>query len=471
MRIFVNDNTINKSRPVFQEVEQDTSCQWQELQHNHDLLGNFHEQLRGQLTTELPVTEPQNIVSQHAVAAVEEALKPELSNKAALNTQLITLFEQQQKIYLAADIPKSLRKKQYINASGLVMPPDHCITTIKDTLRVSAFWRGIEQAIADLWQRFDGPLHIVYPACGPFAPLLLPLLTYYREKKLFTPKDITVTFIDIQEGATLALTSLIKALHLEDYVEQVLCQDAMDYQSKQPVHLVVLEAMQHGFSREGHFSLARHFSTLLVDGGVLLPQSVSVRARLNVAQREYVEQWHTANSPMSAASFNRPDTNGQQRKKFIDDRTELGEILHLDLHFLRSLKIKVLNQATSMAECNTVLIPHCKNNHDKQTLMIYTSVNTYGDNWLNEYESGITQPLPDMSVCINFTPQEVRAGDLLVNSGDHLTFYYCLNGLPGFLATVAPKLPSDNGEANTMQRGKTQQHSCLNTSVVEVSDD
>ena len=453
----MNNDTRSKVQSVFQEIEQETGCQWQKLQGNQDLLGSFQEQLRDQLVVESPVTEQSDALSQSAIAVVEEALQSESPNKVSLSANLEALFEQQYKVYLAADIPRSLRKKQYINASGLVMPPDHCISTIKDTLRIGAFLRGIDQALTDLRQRFDGQLNIVYPACGPFAPLLLPLLSYYREKGHYSPQDIAVTFIDIQEGAVLALEALINKLNLDDYVEQVLCGDAISYQTNQSVHLVVLEAMQHGFSREGHFSLARHFSSILADDGVLIPQSVSVQATLSVAQREYVDQWRSASSPMSVIPFNELDTNDQLRAKFIEERTELGEILHLDLSFLRNLKIKVLNQDTSMTECNTVSIPHCETNHDKQTLLIYTRVNTYGDHWLNEYESGITQPLPDMSVCINFVPKEPRSGDLLVKSGDWVTFYYCFNGLPGFLATLASeqRIASElNDKLDTNQSGR-----------------
>ena len=59
----------------------------------------------------------------------------------------------------------------------------------------------------------------------------------------------------------------------------------------------------------------------------------------------------------------------------------------------------------------------------------------YENEKIYEYDSGITHPLPEQQVCINFTPSESRDGDLLVKSGDDIKFYYRLNGLPGFLAT------------------------------------
>ena len=96
---------------------------------------------------------------------------------------------------------------------------------------------------------------------------------------------------------------------------------------------------------------------------------------------------------------------------------------------------KPLDADTALIECNTLDIPLIERNADKQILLICTRINTYGEEYIGEYDSGITHPLPDMNVCINFEPIETRSGDLLVKSGDKLKFYYRLNGLPGFLPT------------------------------------
>jgi len=429
------DKNISAKRNQYQEVDHDANIYWQELRANQDLLGNLQAQLRAEVTKELPVACNLNDLSQYAVNIVEQALSPDVSNNEHLSVLLEQLFELQQEVYLSANIDKKLRKRQYINASGLVISPDHCITTIKDTLRVRAFLRGIDSALEELHPTISGPIHIVYPACGPFAPLLLPLLSYYKEKQLYSPQDIRVTLIDIQKGAVLALEAIIKAQEIGDYIDDIICCDAMDFQPDFPIHMVVLEAMQHGFTKEGHLALAYHFSQQIEQRGVLIPQSVSVRAMMNIAQQEYVEQWKTANSLMSKEVFTSSLDNQKLRDKFVKERIELGEILHLDLAFLHKAKLSSIDQYTRMLECNTVRIPDIENNQDKQMLMISTQVNTYGDYWLNEYESGITQPLPEFSICINFTPKETRAGDLLVRSGDSIRFYYCLNGLPGFLAT------------------------------------
>lgn len=413
------------------QVEKSINQHWQTLQFDTNRLGGLQQQLREQLVTSpCPVVE--NNLSQSATSVVESILSGK--GNEALAKQLNALYEQQYSVYTQANIPKRLRTRQYICASGLVISPDHCVTTMRDTLRVSSFICGIDRGIRDLRKRFSGQLHIVYPACGPFAPLLLPLLSYYKAQGIYSPDDITVTLIDIQEGAVIALKSLIEALGLERYIQDIVHNDASSYQPNRSIHMVVLEAMQHGFSREGHLVLAKHFGQLLERKGVFIPQEVSVRASLNVAQKEFVDQWQTQDKAV----------HSDIRK----ERTELGEILSVNLNFLRNMVTNKVDEHTHLVQCGTVAIPHMTQNPDKQTLMINTRVNTFGDHWLDEYESGITQPLPDLQVCVNFTPKDAQPGDLLLNSGDEITFYYCLNGLPGFLATKACDAQVLSGDCN-----------------------
>ncbi|WP_185235917.1 hypothetical protein [Teredinibacter franksiae] len=343
-------------------------------------------------------------------------------SKDLLSPALNAVYEQQLQVYKTSNIPKYLRTRQYISASGLVLSPDHCVTTIRDSLRVGLFLRGGHNAIEQLRrENCSKPLHIVYPACGPFAPLLLPLLAYYKNHGVYSEKDISVTFIDIQEGAILALKTLVKTLDVQGYVRNIICNDACEYQTQEEIHLVILEAMQHGFSREGHLRLAKHYADRLSDNGIFLPKRISITASLSVPQREYVDQWKTMDDALHV--------------EIQQERIALGCVLNVDLPFLRSMQAQELDEYTHLVECETLTIPPLEKDVSEQALLFHTRVNVFDDDWLGEYESGITHPLRDAQVCVNFTPRETLAGDLLVASGDRLTFYYCMNGLPGFLTT------------------------------------
>lgn len=368
---------------------------------------------------------PQNIHSA-VYNVVDEILNSALLNRDSLQLKLDNLFDYQKNIFEQADIPSGLRTRQYITSCGLVMSPADCITTQKDVLRVNAYIKAIDQAIKNLRRTFEGQLHIVYPACGPFAPLLLPLIAYYHQQDLYDESELCVSLIDMQQGAAISLEYLIQELDISQYINGIYCQDATGFISELPIHMVVLEAMQHGFSREGHFSIARYFANTMEKDGVLIPEEVSVRAVLAIGQEEFNEQWEVSGKIVEEQHM---------LQEYIDKRIELGEVLRLNLTSLRSLTEMKLDADTALIECNTLDIPQIEKNASKQILLLCTRINTYGEEYIGEYDSGITHPLPDMNICINFEPKETRSGDLLLKSGDQLKFYYRLNGLPGFLPT------------------------------------
>lgn len=374
----------------------------------------------------IPQAIPQTIHSA-VYNVVDEILNSASLNRDSLQGKLNTLFDYQKVIFEQADIPSALRTRQYITSCGLVMSPADCITTQKDVLRVNAYIRAIDQAIKDVRVKFDGKLHIVYPASGPFAPLLLPLIAYYQQQGLYSESELGVSLIDMQQGAIISLESLIQELDIAKYINGVYCQDATEFTSELPIHMVILEAMQHGFSREGHFSIARYFANTMEEDGVLIPEEVSIQAVLAIGQEEFNEQWKVSGKILEEQHM---------LQEYIDNRIELGDILRLNLTSLRSLTEMKLDADTALIECNTLNIPQIEKNEDQQILLICTRINTYGEEYIGEYDSGITHPLPDMHVCVNFVPHDAKPGDLLVKSGDKLKFFYRLNGLPGFLATI-----------------------------------
>ncbi len=362
-----------------------------------------------------------------AVRAVDQILHSNEQNPQHLVKNLESLFDQLHQVYQESNIPPELRKRQFISRHGLVISPDHCVTTQKDTLRVRAFIRGVDQAIDDLRKRFDGCLHIVYPACGPFAPLLLPLISYYKTSGLYNENDLRITLIDMQPGAVASLNAVVQEMGVSGFITEIRCEDAYDYEPELPVHMVVLEAMQHGLSKEGHLPMARHFASLMEDEGIFLPQNIRLSAALSEGQKEFVEQWECSDSQVSEAGMD---------QKILNDRVILGDIFSLTPDSLRNLTEVQIDENTRLIACEDVVIPEQVSSLAKPLLLICTNISVYNNETLGEYDSGITHPLPDLQVCVNFVPHDEKPGDLLVKIGDRLKFYYRLNGLPGFLATL-----------------------------------
>ena len=355
-----------------------------------------------------------------------------LSTKKSLETyestkkQLQTLYESLKGIFDFAQVPIELRERQFLNKTGFAMSPKNAITTLNDVFRVSGFIRAIDQAIKDLKQVLPcQTLHIVYPACGPLAPLLLPLLNYYKTNKLYTAKELQITFIDIQEGAVIALSRLLQVLELDLYIKDLLCIDAVNYQKNSEIHLIILEAMQHGFSKEGHLSIAKHFAPLLHEKGIFLPENIKIKAVLALGEEEY-------NTQFKESSFSSSFTMQQDSK---NKRIELGNILEINLQSVKNMKLLEFSSNTRLVECATHTIPFIETNEKDYILLFTTSIQVYKDEEINEYDSGITHPLPDFNIYIN-TPAKSnkQESDLYLQSGEKITFYYKLVGLPGFLA-------------------------------------
>jgi len=337
------------------------------------------------------------------------------------------LYDNLKDVFDYAQIPYELRDRQFLNKTGFAMSPANAITTINDVFRVSGFIKGVHNAIKDLKEKDKGKkLNILYPACGPLAPLLIPLLAHYKSSNKYNENDIQVTFIDIQEGAVASLYEVLKVSGLNVFVKEILLMDAVDYKSDEKIDLVILEAMQHGFTREGHLSISKHFSSLLADDGIFIPQEVKVDAILTTGEEEYNTQWRGIDL---VASHN---MNPEIKEK----RTVLGEILKVNLETLKDMQIMELDQNTRLIRCASHTIPHFEKDHDKKTMLFTTKITVYKDHIIDEYDSGITHPLPNLDICINFIPKaDQRATDLYVKSGDLITFYYKLVGLPGFLVT------------------------------------
>lgn len=382
--------------------------------------------LAKQVTDSKPIEALAPTLSSTAVVAVAEMLHDKPLVRDVLHQKLSALYFRQKYSYENAEIDASLRKRQFICQSGLIMSPDHCITTQLDDLRVRAYIRGIDKALHTSKSSDSAPLRIVYPACGPFAPLLMPLIAYYQVNKQYTAEQLQITLIDMQKGAVVCLKTLVDEMGIADYIEEICCMDALEYTcANSQFDVVVLEAMQHGLSREAHFAITRHFATQLTEQGHFIPQNVSVRAMLTNGQREYVEQWQ------HSTQLSERDMSAEITAQRID----LGEILSLMPKNLSSLPEVVLDENTRLIKCGKVTIPNESINRADILLILCTRVQVYGNEWLGEYDSGITHPLPDMQVCVNFTPKDAKPGDLLLTSGESILFYYRLTSLPGFMAT------------------------------------
>ncbi len=397
---------------------------------------SLRQQLMALASEPMSATERQLALRESFVAIAEAILlKTDLgyAQRVALHDKA---YEQAMLSMQEAKLAEAIATRQFVHASGLVLSPIHCSTTIKDVSRLDAFGTGMDVLIRQQCElaRQQGRdcIHILYPACGPFAPLLLPLLTYYQANDCFPAAlgvQLKVTLVDIHEGATQTLRQLVADLGLEEQVETIATADACSYTPSSPIDVLVLEASQHGFSKEAHFSIAHGLLPHLRDSGELVPKEVVIKAAMVVGQTEYVEQFRNANTDASANAEQPLQLDAAAQA----DRVELGEVWRLNKASIAGAKLLTLQDGQQLVLCNRLTLPEERDDLANRILVLYSEFDTFGDGKLTQYQSGITHPLPMMEVCVDFKPNGVMPDDLLLSRGDTMEFYYRLNGLTGFL--------------------------------------
>jgi len=385
---------------------------------------SLRTQLEAMLQNQLSTAERRRQLKESFAAAVELVLKETKVEHRTLVQAFQTMYGNACQSLSLAKLTQEELTRQYISTSGLVMSPLNCKHTIKDVYRIKGFACGTNKAIQQMLAN-KSQVKVLYPACGPFAPLLLPLLAHYKQSDRISAEQLQVTLVDIHPGAIKALNQLIADLDIADYIEALVEEDATQFSPTQTFDLLILEAMQHGFSREGFLSIAKHLVQYLHIQGEMIPNQVSVRAMMVIGETEFNQQWEKAEYAHS----------NHCQPEAIDDRIDLGEILNVNTAMLLRSEIFELDGGIKMLQGNTIELPKDVPDMAKRILAIYSHIDTYGNAMVGQYDSGITHPKPDMTFYVDAKPKAVEHHYFEAKGGDKVSFYYQLTGLPGFVAT------------------------------------
>ncbi|MCE0557891.1 hypothetical protein [Motilimonas sp. E26] len=384
----------------------------------HSVRTQLESLLKQQLTVEQRVQQLQ----QSFVNAMTLVLSDTETQHQALVKAFDAMYDQAVQSMALAELSQAQLTRQYVSASGLIMSPHNCKHTIKDVYRIKGYARGIDQAIQSKLKHVSS-ITVLYPACGPFAPLLLPLLSYYKDSQKLTGQQIQVILADVHPGAIMTLKQLVKDLQLDDYILRIEEVDATEYRPEESIDLLVLEAMQHGFTKEGQLSIAKHLVQFLKIDGWMIPQNISIRGMMVIGETEFNQQWKEVEYSHSLNT----DTDAQR------DRVELGELMSINKSTLFNMQELELQDGVKVIPASQVTLPVGVDDMDKRILAVYAHIDTFAQEGVGQYDSGITHPRPDMTFYIDTKPRDVEHTHFVANSGDSVQFYYQLTGLPGFV--------------------------------------
>ncbi|MBK7426933.1 MAG: hypothetical protein IPI60_07835 [Saprospiraceae bacterium] len=155
---------------------------------------------------------------------------------------------------------------------------------ILDFNRTQKFLKAINNAIKDKIDiQQNSSVQILYAGCGPFATLITPLLTLFREDQ------IKCTFIDINPVSIESLRNTLKAFDLESYIQKIELCDILEYQMN-PLNspdIVICETLQAGLRKEPQVAIYLHLGSQVKESTTFIPEKIEVHAGLLDSNLDY----------------------------------------------------------------------------------------------------------------------------------------------------------------------------------------
>jgi hypothetical protein len=272
--------------------------------------------------------------------------------------------------------------------AGSAISPLDAGRCLLDVRRTAVYLRGVYDAIQEAQRRFPGEIiNILYAGCGPFALLCLPLLP------LLAGQAVHFTLLDVHARAIACVQEILAAVRLEAANIECLVSDATHYQlpDHRRLHIVVSEAMQRALEKEPQVAILMNTAPQLAARGLMVPEMIAVDAVLTDLSREL-------------------GSNGVAAEP-CSGRIPLGRILEVNRERVCAWSAARVSSHLPPAR---ITLPSAV--AAQYSLMLTTTIRTFGVHLLREYESGLTHPL-------------------MVNgwrAGEEIEFIYRLGKEPGF---------------------------------------
>lgn len=263
--------------------------------------------------------------------------------------------------------------------AGRAVGTEWAIRCVEDIMRTRAYSSAVYQAVKELNDTLDRPVRLIYAGTGPFATLVLPLITR------FSPEELQLDLLEINPESAAHLKQVLKHFEAEAYVREFAVTDATTYQITDPegVDILMSETMQAGLAQEHQVAICYNLLPQLSEHTVLIPEKIALK--LYAVNQDKQHQHKLSLYPEAEPDF----------------YTDLGTLFTLDRQTVMQQYEKINAQGPE-AEFDAVDIEIPKDTHRKhQQLSIATQIFLYKDIELKLEESGLTalrilQPLNPM---------------------------------------------------------------------------
>lgn len=167
------------------------------------------------------------------------------------------------------------RKNIYFD-NGKALGAAWAAMCVDDLMRTKRFIKGLYEAVCFLKESKKGPIHILYAGSGPFAALILPLITRFKES------EIQFTILEINPLSFAAVQKVISKLGVAGYIQSIENADATKYviNKSTPVDIVLSETMQHALKKEQQVPIMINLLSQLADDVLMIPQQIVLHTGL-----------------------------------------------------------------------------------------------------------------------------------------------------------------------------------------------
>ena len=216
--------------------------------------------------------------------------------------------------YRITNLAGNVKKAEHgtILPDGEALTPQTAAGCIFDYVRTTKFLRGVKKAI-DIQLNTPGKnkIKILYVGPGPHATLLLPLIPLYAESQL------EINLIDYHQESIDALKLLISHYGLSNYFNEILCDDALNYQHKKEYlyDIIIIETMQKALYAEPQVAITNHVSQFLAKDGILIPEAIKISAVLADLRSEL----SSSSSKWTNFWFNIKRADAKNKRIFLKD--------------------------------------------------------------------------------------------------------------------------------------------------------
>jgi predicted RNA methylase len=174
------------------------------------------------------------------------------------------------------DETDEVNNKHMQTAAGVAVSPQSAAVCIRDFMRTRIFMRGLKKAIsAKLQEEPHKAVTVLYAGTGPFATLLIPLVSF------FDATQLKMQLLEINPASIVYLNSLISYFKLEPYLLQLTQTDAVTYQVPEDMQpdIILSETMMPALKKEPQVSIMANLVAQCPDAW-MIPETINITVGL-----------------------------------------------------------------------------------------------------------------------------------------------------------------------------------------------